>query len=975
MQTMHRVTRSVFVGVDGLGAIYRSADGAQTWQIGQITSRSVDQRCVADGGRTRELGRLHKPQSIRWLAALRFRPPAQCSPAEVGSPVTTLLLFRSLQKTELSYKDPYPMNIDFAPRTFRGLLVLVASAMLIASAAAQTPAFNIVKPSTTGIPGEEVRYMTFDPAGNLWVLGRFPFWGEGGLAMLSADQLPYEPLPGGGFDTGAWRVWSNVHHPIPSPYLHALAFGTDGTIWIGSDGGLTRFRPNAAPADQWHTYNAANSPLIVDTVISIAIDPQGVLWLSNNSVNGQAGLFRFNPATEQWTHVNPGMRTGTVKLGNNGVVLVSFNNGFLECSGTSCVTRGGGASLGDLVQDPQGNVWGTTSSQGLWKWNGTSWQSWPQLAGTATMNAVGTDRNGVVYVATWHGTVFQMINNTPVFWAEASAIPGEFIGRPNGDIWISNYGGNGVLGTVRHYTAGGQLLERMNGYNAGLGDYFVNRIMTDSAGNMWFAAGETGLTRMLGSNGAADAATRWRNWGNHNDNSEPYPWAGNEPMYCMFEEGNGIFWIGGNGIGRWDSNTGQFTHFWNWQNSNIDTSGVQAIVKRGNTIYAGMGGSGIYWFDGVNWNHTTLSPNGFAYSPNNVKAMAVDTQDNLWVASEFGLRKFAPGNNTNFTLYHQDNSGLPSGSLTDVEADPNGGIWVATFDGLARFDGNTWSSHTQASAGWPGPLVTDFTRRASDGMIAVSTYQGSTWPYTGGVSTFNGTSWTHYTRQNSPLTHWQVEAVQFDNNGHLWASPISEGLVQILIGQQAPALQLTSAASRKTHGSAGTFDIGLPLTGEPAVECRSSGGAHALVFTFSANVTGGTAQVQSGTGSVSGAPIFNGNTMTVNLSGVSDVQTLTVSLSNVTGAGGSVLPAATVTLHLLAGDTNGNKTVNASDIGQTKAESGVPVTAANFRTDVTVNGSITSSDLALVKSRGGQTIGGGSTSEREVVPATAASTR
>jgi hypothetical protein len=31
---------------------------------------------------------------------------------------------------------------------------------------AQTPEFNIVKPSTTGVPGEEVRVMKFDPAGN-----------------------------------------------------------------------------------------------------------------------------------------------------------------------------------------------------------------------------------------------------------------------------------------------------------------------------------------------------------------------------------------------------------------------------------------------------------------------------------------------------------------------------------------------------------------------------------------------------------------------------------------------------------------------------------------------------------------------------------------------------------------------------------------------------------------------------------------
>ena len=48
----------------------------------------------------------------------------------------------------------------------------------------------------------------------------------------------------------------------------------------------------------------------------------------------------------------------------------------------------------------------------------------------------------------------------------------------------------------------------------------------------------------------------------------------------------------------------------------------------------------------------------------------------------------------------------------------------------------------------------------------------------------------------------------------------------------ASPLQLTTAVSRKTHGGAGDFDINLPLSGEPGVECRNSGGNHTLVFTF-----------------------------------------------------------------------------------------------------------------------------------------------
>ena len=79
-------------------------------------------------------------------------------------------------------------------------------------------------------------------------------------------------------------------------------------------------------------------------------------------------------------------------------------------------------------------------------------------------------------------------------------------------------------------------------------------------------------------------------------------------------------------------------------------------------------------------------------------------------------------------------------------------------------------------------------------------------------------------------------------------------------------VQLTAAVSRKTHGSAGSFDLNLPLAGS-AVEPR--GGTHTLVFTFSANVTAGSAKCHCrDRRRESGSPGFSGNTMTVNLSGV-----------------------------------------------------------------------------------------------------------
>jgi hypothetical protein len=56
---------------------------------------------------------------------------------------------------------------------------------------------------------------------------------------------------------------------------------------------------------------------------------------------------------------------------------------------------------------------------------------------------------------------------------------------------------------------------------------------------------------------------------------------------------------------------------------------------------------------------------------------------------------------------------------------------------------------------------------------------------------------------------------------------------------------------------------------------------------------------------------------------------------------------------VLIGDTTGNYTVNSSDLSQVSAQSGQLVTVLNFRQDVTVNGSISSSDVSLTKSKSG----------------------
>ena len=139
------------------------------------------------------------------------------------------------------------------------------------------------------------------------------------------------------------------------------------------------------------------------------------------------------------------------------------------------------------------------------------------------------------------------------------------------------------------------------------------------------------------------------------------------------------------------------------------------------------------------------------------------------------------------------------------------------------------------------------------------------------------------------------------------------------------------------------------------MECRSGGadGTHTLVVTFNNTVMSGNASVTSGIGSVAATPSVNGPTMSVSLTGVLDAQKINVTLSNVTDAFAQVLPNKVITMNVLMGDTTGNKTVNATDVTQTKLQSGFAVIGANFREDVNANGTINGTDVSTVKVRAG----------------------
>ncbi|HWY40412.1 MAG TPA: alkaline phosphatase family protein [Chthoniobacterales bacterium] len=164
-----------------------------------------------------------------------------------------------------------------------------------------------------------------------------------------------------------------------------------------------------------------------------------------------------------------------------------------------------------------------------------------------------------------------------------------------------------------------------------------------------------------------------------------------------------------------------------------------------------------------------------------------------------------------------------------------------------------------------------------------------------------------------------------------------------------------NAVSRKVHGTAGTFDVGLPLAGAPGIECRSGGATndYQVVVTFGGPVTFSAARVTQGTGSVSSTSM-NGNQVFINLTGVSNAQTIQVTLAGVND--GTNVADVSIPMGVLLGDVNANGVVSNGDVSLVQAQVAQTVTSSNFREDVNANGTISNGDVSITQAQIGTTL-------------------
>ncbi len=471
------------------------------------------------------------------------------------------------------------------------------------------------------------------------------------ICLWSSAGAPASPLIN--------RVWKTVNG-LPHNNVTAILQTRDGYIWVGTEGGLSRFN-----GFEFTTYSTENTPALRSNDFSaLAETRDGSLWLG--TVGGGLVRFRngeFTPFTTKNGLASDSVtslledREGTLWIGTEGGGVSRLRDGRFQ----SFTPREGLASLMVLaiVQDARGGVWFGTDA-GISHWDGnrfrnyTSEQGWPQ-----DIRALLWDRAGRLWAGTTGAGLIRAELETDGSLRLTKISPAR--GLPNNPIYCLREDSEGTLWVGMLRAGVGRLKDGVFSTFTkvdGLSSNDVFSLWEDREGNMWAGTIGGGLNRLseptVSVLGDAAGLTK-------------------PAVLGLFQDREGAFWLGSNGGGVTRYKNGVLTNFSTDQG--LPNPLVFSIAQdRAGDIWLGTRRGLSQLHNGrVVRNYTTQDG-----LPNDVvRVVYSDRQGQIWIGTRGGLAHWKDGR---FVVYTK-RDGLPADFVISLEEGKDGRLWVGTHGG------------------------------------------------------------------------------------------------------------------------------------------------------------------------------------------------------------------------------------------------------------------------------------------------------
>jgi signal transduction histidine kinase/ligand-binding sensor domain-containing protein len=560
----------------------------------------------------------------------------------------------------------------------RGRARLVAHvtllAVLLAScprAFALSPALDISQYAHTawrirdGFAPSRITVMAQTPDGYLW-LGTE----SGLLRFVGVRAIPWQPPPG---------------QALPHSWVRALCVGRDGTLWIGTLGGLA----------SWKDGTFRRYPEPRSSVDALLEDRGGTVWVGASSGNAGGGrLCAIRGQSVQCDGEDGRFGRGVVSLHQDsaGTLWLSAETGLWRWTPGAPklfpLSPSWAASLQGLTQADDGTLLIATRG-GITQFRNGKVESFPLTASTFRALKLFRDRDGGLWIGTASGLLHVHRGRTDIF-TRADGLSADYVNRffedREGNIWVATTDG---LDRFRELAA--TTFSVRQGLSAAVG-----AVVASEDGSVWISAGGTLSRRKDGQ------TTIYRSLGREVESlfrdSRGRIWAATSDGIAFLENGRfvtssvhggvvnaiaedtrGTVWIANRdqGLVRWSSDHDVDQTSWSTLGHNDPANRIVADRVRGGIWLGFFNGGVVYYADGK-VRETFSVADGLGGG--RVIDLRVEQDGTLWAATEGGLSRLKGGRVATLTSKH----GLPCDRALWTVEDDSHSMWVRTDCGLAR---------------------------------------------------------------------------------------------------------------------------------------------------------------------------------------------------------------------------------------------------------------------------------------------------
>jgi PAS domain S-box-containing protein len=646
------------------------------------------------------------------------------------------------------------------------------------------------------------------------------------------------------FHKGRWRRYSTANG-LPSNRTRDLQFTPDGTLWIATMNGVSRFDGLK------FTSLSKRDGLIDNRVFCIYAAADGSLWFGT-----ETGVSRFDAARQQFQNFASGTngltagRVFDIEATPDGVLWLRTREGLSRYDGLSFREVAGIPRITlvetltktkALAVDRQGRVWTVTQAQDLWRIDGTNVVRLTPNDGLATRNqdALHVAADGNLWfqdngpnfnfngITRYDGQRFESVRTPGVVSAIHTT--------PQGTVWMGHVGGS-----IARFNPAGHTLVHF-GEASGAPQSWVLGIQTGPDGALWMAT-EGGVyryeeatflnyTKADGLPGekvyASAVTTDGAVWFSEPRNA---PWLvrihprqknpGEKPFETFRTEDGlavprasalqpddrGGLWIGGwgarfLGVQYFDPSASALAQkpirvlpgLEEFRNRGGDTDGL--LFDKSNTLWVGRWNQGLYRLVIDPAGKKVLSAEKIGGLTNNVSAIYRDARGDIWTGTQFtpqGLGRLAGTNAVHFTVASTDGE-LPSDTVASLQEGSDGMLYIGTDAGLARYDGKQFVS-LEGTADRPLPTgtIANMLRDRDDVLWFASD---------AGLFRYDGITWSSLDEEDGVVS-LNTRTITQDQDGDYWIGT-DKGITRYRPTRQAPVPpELTVKTDQEYRGAA-----------------------------------------------------------------------------------------------------------------------------------------------------------------------------